>query len=388
VDNLQLPAQSINASPTDLLLQETIGCRVRSTQLGTSRGFDKSTKAIVANAIGVKDNASVSGQIRLYDQDYPLVKQHNKLFGDVVKFHHSYTVPLASSKLDTVEGGVRLIRRSHADQFHMRMLEFRSELRGLVDKFNAEREDILRAASLKLGAKFHRDNYPDVFEFGVTWSFPSVHVPTYLADLAPQAAAHQLEQVRQQMTATLGAAAADILEELLATVQNWATRLGPVTRLRPAKSHEWYDAEVVGRRIVDGKTILTLSVKGKEVVTEPLTAEAVAALHETRIDSERRIIRTSTADNLMDAVSRFNLFADTLSVPQSTKELVQRIETFLAPYRGSANELADTLRNSASVRSHAHQMMAALDSQLVNAIETINTSVGRRAIRMADPAAA
>ena len=389
--NDQEPA-TIDASPSDKLQKETVGCRLRLQRLSVSRGFDATVKANVAAHLGITKTRAVSGGYRIYDDSHPVVKAHNELFSRVENYWKGETLPLSAIYSDEsgVEGGTRLLRKDKAEQFHARMLAFKSEVETLAHKFDENRETILLAAQEMLGPKFDPKNYPEKVSLGVFWGFPNIEIPSYLASMAPKAYEHERKLVAKRFEDTYEMATVAMFEELHAVMRSWAQALRPVTIVRPPAGNphrDRYDAEVLKNEIgSDGKVTVTLRCanddgKGThEVVLPPMTEAAYKEMQPLVSNDRKRRFHNTTIDNLKEIVAKFKLLGSLVHTTADMDKNLAQMEALLVRFSG-ADELAEELRSSKTFRADTQKWAEALTGDIEKQIETF--TVSRRKITRA-----
>mgnify|MGYP000875764652 FL=1 len=399
-------ARVIDTASTDKLRNECVGCRVRITRIATVAGFDNATKGVIAEAIGLDEFRAVSGGTRLYDMKHPRLKEANECLTAVGNYWRSMTIPLAANSSESstsVEGGVRLLRRRDINDFHRKMLGFDSECRTIVEKMNEpdNRRDILDAAKKMLGRKYDPTKYPARFTFGIQWAYPNVELPNYMAQIAPEAYAHERAMGVRQMNETLQKGQEFILTSLLGVVSSWVDRLGPVIRIYPPPGHPHRDlaeAEILKRvrpgdentdatNVSPGSFYLAIRSKGGEAGTRaveriigPFTETEYQALHPSQVANERKTFRTTTVENLGAIVAQYRRMAEILGFSQSMDTTVKMIEDHVSKF-ANVGQLDHELRNSDLFRRDTHQLMQQVNARLENELAAMSGISGPGVVR-------
>ncbi len=132
-----------------------------------------------------------------------------------------------SASLPFPEPGLRLIRQDDLDPVNVRMSGFRIELADAVTTLD-ERFEILKAAAReRLGRLFNPSGYPATLIglFDMSWDFPSVEPPAYLAQLSPELYRQECERVEARFDEAIRLAEAAFLDELSKLVEHLTERL-------------------------------------------------------------------------------------------------------------------------------------------------------------------
>jgi hypothetical protein len=379
--------QKVDASPSKKLEEECCGCRLRLSRFSTSKGFDETTKEEISAAIGV-DKKAISGGKRLFDPKHPLIKKANDVLSRISNYWVAMTLPLAQTGTAEakLEGGIRLVRRDQIQEFHDRMVAYLSELETVQQEMNDNREDILDASREILRDKFNVDDFPKEFVLTVTWGFPSVEVPSYLASLAPEIYAQERESVRQRFEHSFQLSINQALREFQAVVGSWVDRLGPVHRIYPPGgtkfSHmrggeiEQVEEHKHNPDVPEGHRRLRIAYKktGQSKTTKewigPLSAAQYADLRSEPDSKRHKRFHNSTIDNLLETVAKFRRLGDTMSASEEFKKIVDDVGAQIGRFNDS-DELAKELRNSSTFREDTQALMRRMASKLEAEVETV-----------------
>lgn len=387
----------VDAAASDKLREECGGCRLAISGHWPrgSKGLDATTKAEVAQTVGMKDRACNVTKT-LYDSKHPTVKKANTLQRDINAYWKAMTVELAQSHCiePRLEGGTRLIRRDQVQEFHDRMCAFKSEAKTVEDEMNRERESILESSEAMLTndktgkSTFNASDYPEQFSLDFRWTFPNVDIPSYLEELAPEVYAQELQAVRNRFHDSFELANVAMLTEMEKVFASWVDRLGPVVRVyppdhAPSEYHIYRNAELLERirpehddTVPDNQIKVKLRRKtgeGRKTVTS-----VVGPFPETYFNdifkpsgsmSERKTLHKSTIENLTDTIGKFGRLGSTISTSSEFSDVMRKMEDHLAQC-ADVNSLDHELRNSQVFRQRTHELTSQLTERLMSEIKT------------------
>lgn len=383
--------QVVDTAATDKLQAESCGCRLRLSRLGSHKGFDEATKQDISLATGL-NTAAISGGKKLYDPKHHLIKEANEVLGRISSYWMSLTLPLAQAgTMDLkIEGGTRLLRRDKIQTFHEQMIAFQSELQIVVANMNKGRADILQASRDMIGdSKFDENDYPSEFTMDMSWGFPSIEVPSYLAELAPEVYAQEREALTTRIDASLNLATLEFLREFKAVTSSWVDRLGNVTLVYPpegSKHEHLHGGEIivklqhhhapadVGENEVKVQIRYRPEEGSRKTKTEwvgPMSPTEYADLRPSVDANKRKAFKTSTVDNMVDIIGRFKSLADTFSASDDFRKIVDEAHTHIARFSNTEG-LDKELRTSSTYRSDTHSLMQKLSTRLETEVETFN----------------
>lgn len=381
------PNQSIDASASNKLEEECCGCRLRISRFSTSKGFDETTKEEISAAIGM-DKKAISGGKKLFDPKHPRIKKANEVLSRISNYWSSMTLPLAQAGAADAkqEGGVRLVRKDQIQEFNDRMVAFESELATVATELNANREEILQASRAILRDKFNEADFPSTFVLTVIWGFPSVEVPSYLAELAPEVYNRERDAVRTRFEHSFELSMDQALTQFRKVVESWVDRLGPVSRIYPQEGHKLYrmhggEIEVVethetNPEIPEGHRRLKIAYKkkGESKTTKewvgPLNIEQFADLQSAPDSNKHKKFQNSTIDNLLEMVTKFRRLGETMSASSEFRSIVDQMGTQINRFNDS-EAMARELRNSSTFRQDTQQLMTRLQTRLEVEVQTV-----------------
>jgi len=389
-DKPQVSEKSVDASPSEKLQQECCGCRLSFSWLASNKGLSDADKQGMALALGVTDRKALSASKRLFDSKQPWIKMANELRNRISNYWYGMTIPLAQAHTDDVrlEGGVRLVRRDQIEEFHNRMLAYKSEAETVEQKLVEHRDEILAASRKMLGNKFEASDYPARFQLSFRWGFPSVEIPSYLEELSPEVYQAELRAVKQRFEDTYELATSVMLSEFQAVIASWVARLGPVLKIYPPRGHE-HNA-LAGAKIdertdnPDGSITLKLRHRPphekKSTVHEITVADdnEYASLRAAKDPTEKQTFKNSTVQNLLDLIGKFRNLGGTISSSVEFEGLVDQVSQQIRGFN-DAEDLGKELRDSKRFREDTHKLMSELSSNLEG--QVVEFTKKRRKIR-------
>lgn len=394
----EIPAagNTVDASASEKLRNECGGCRLSITGHWPrgSKGLDAATRAEMAKAAGM-DQRAMGANKRLYDSSHPTVKKANALSNAVHNYWTSMTIELAQAYCHEpqLEGGTRLIRRDTIEEFHNRMLSFKSEAATVQAEMNRERDSILESSREMLTSddgktQFNPGDYPDEFNLNFRWSFPNVDIPAYLEELAPEVYAQELKAVQQRFEHSYELANVTMLTEMEKVMSSWVEKLGPVVRVyppdhAPSEYHKYRNAEIVERVYhADDNTVpagqVNVKLKYKPNKASRATTDTVGPLPTQYFNDifqpsgsmeERKTFRKSTIENLTDMVGKFHRLGDTMSTSAEFNGVMTKLENHLAQC-SDVDSLDKELRDSNVFRQRTHELTTQLQQRISSEIVT------------------
>jgi hypothetical protein len=387
---IDFEGNTVDMAASEKLRNECGGCRLSFSWFRTGKQVDAARKEEMAQAVD-STAGGFSASKRLMDSRHPSVKAANALRSRINGYWKSQTLPLADIGTADVkiEGGTRLLPIAKIAEVNAQFQTFRSETQTIEDNLNRDLEDIKRMDSDRLGDLFNPEDYPRSLTLAFIWGFPSIDVPSYLEELAPEVYEQELSQVRQRFEDTFELATTTLLGEFKDVVENWCSVLGPVLRIYPGEKHalaNWHGAEIVEQlehhhdpaNIPEGHRKLKLRKKKKgkgkkgaspTMWTETLSMEEYADLMVSRDDTSRKTFQSSTIEGLLHLIAKFRNLGKTMSASDDLTKIVDDAAKHLTRFTDSDSTVRE-LRNSSTFRQDTHRLMQGLQNRLKDEMET------------------
>jgi hypothetical protein len=181
-------ARSEADTPARRLRLATAAVRVSVRWFGIRKTLTPEQKTRAAESFGA-EGEFLSARKKLLDTAHPAYKEVSAVRGRVLAYWKALTLPYP-------EPGVRLIKQSEIEAFHLHLTDLRTELTNAVGRLGRHYDELRQAARQRLGQLFNPADYPPSLEglFEVEWDFPSVEPPDYLLQLSP--ALYEQERAR------------------------------------------------------------------------------------------------------------------------------------------------------------------------------------------------
>jgi hypothetical protein len=216
---LDEPAAATGSTPAQRLRTISAAVRVAFTWFGTRKTLSPAQKAEAADTFGA-EGAYVSAAKKLFDTKHAAFKAVTGTRHKIVSYWKGKSLPFP-------EPGVRLIRQEDLATFDAQMSDYKMELADVVATLNGHYAELKSAARNRLGRLFDLTDYPASLAglFDVTWDFPSVEPPNYLAQLSPTLYAQECARVAARFDEAVGLAEEAFLADLNQLVSHLTERL-------------------------------------------------------------------------------------------------------------------------------------------------------------------
>lgn len=189
------------------------------TWFGVRRALSAAQKAQAAETFGAAAKY-VSAAKKLLDTTHPAYQAVTALRGQITQTWKARTLPYP-------EPGLRLMRQQDLSGFADQLQQWQHDLQAAVRELDGVYAELREAARLRLGELYNPTDYPAslVDEFGLSWEFPSVEPPQYLAQLNPDLYAAECQRVQQRFTEAVALAEQAFLEEFAQVIGHLTERL-------------------------------------------------------------------------------------------------------------------------------------------------------------------
>jgi hypothetical protein len=209
--------------PAESLRLNSAAVRVQFNWLSRSKSLTTSQLSQAA-ATFEADHRLLSASQRIFDSKQPAIKKLTALKGTIIAYWKGWTLPY-------VEDGIRLLPRKRLNEFNEMMKKFADDLSEAVEELIAQYDAIKEEASNRLGKLYNACHYPEASELRelikVSWDFPSVEPPSYLAHIDPELYQQEKERAARRFEEAIDLAQNAFLQEFQTLVANLHDRLTP-----------------------------------------------------------------------------------------------------------------------------------------------------------------
>jgi hypothetical protein len=176
---------------TQRLIANFRASRVSFTWMGTRKALAEHQRDEMAETFGAEGQFLSAGK-KLLDTKHPAYKAVNSLRTRIAGFWKGISLPYP-------EPGIRLIRESDIVTLDGMLGALREQLHEAVEGLEEVYRVLKGRARENLGRLYNEADYPETLRglFDISWDFPSVEAPAYLAMLSPEI----YEQERQRVVA-------------------------------------------------------------------------------------------------------------------------------------------------------------------------------------------
>ncbi|HUQ71025.1 MAG TPA: hypothetical protein VM165_15970 [Planctomycetaceae bacterium] len=209
----------MNAASADRLRTTMAATKVSFTWFGVRKSLSAAQKAQAADSFSAEAKF-LSAAKKLLDTQHPAYQAVTAVRGQIVQHWKSLTLPYP-------EPGLRLIRQDDLAPFDQQLGRFREDLQSAVCALDEQYAELRRSARGRLGELFNAADYPPSLqdEFAVTWEFPSVEPPPYLAQLNPRLYEQECQRVQARFDEAVELAEQAFVDELAQLVSHLTDRL-------------------------------------------------------------------------------------------------------------------------------------------------------------------
>jgi hypothetical protein len=201
------------------LAERSIPTKVEFSWLGRRKALTSDEKATAAEAVGM-ESQSFSGSKLLLHSKQENVKTMTWLKNEIKSYWESVTLPHP-------ETGIRLLKRSDLNDFRENMDAKASMVGEAARAMQANRQSVLDDARQRLGPAYRESDFPVDFSeaFSVSYTFPSVEPPAYLAQLAPDVYERALAATQAKFMEAANLAQQGFVEEFAKRVEEFVNAL-------------------------------------------------------------------------------------------------------------------------------------------------------------------
>lgn len=197
--------QNETQTTADALAAGVVGCQLSFCWLGETKTIDETDNAEAAGLFGA-DSESFRACKRILSRTKPEIRALALKRNEIRRYWLSVTLPYLR--------GLRLLPLAAVAEVERELTRHAAELRELAAGLVDIHAELLEDARARLGRLFNAGDYPDTLAdcFRVSFGFPSVRPPDYLATLAPDVFQREAERVAAQFNR-----AAELAETALAS---------------------------------------------------------------------------------------------------------------------------------------------------------------------------
>lgn len=209
-------------------LQATMtALRLSFTWFGVRKSLSQEQKATAAESLDAEGEFLTAGK-KLLDTRHDSFKRVSSIRSRAVATWKSHSLPFP-------EPGLRLVRRDDIESLDRQLREFKDELAAGVEQLDAHYDDMQLAARRRLGRLFNAADYPRTLRglFEMTWDWPNVEPPNYLAQLNPDLYRQECQRVQARFDEAIRLAEQAFLDELTQLVSHLSERLAGSDDGRP-----------------------------------------------------------------------------------------------------------------------------------------------------------
>jgi hypothetical protein len=224
---LEQPVVRPSTSPSQRLRTTMAAVRVSLSWLGVRKTLTAEQKSQAADTFGA-EGAFLSAGKKLLDTTHPAFKAVTAIKGRIIALWKSMSLPYP-------EPGIRLIRQDQIENFNTQIASLRDELDAAVRQLDEHFADLKAAARDRLGSLYNPADYPASLLglFQVSWDYPALEPPDYLAQLNPEIYRQECERVSARFDEAVQLAEQAFIEELQDLVSHLAERLTGQADHRP-----------------------------------------------------------------------------------------------------------------------------------------------------------
>jgi len=216
---LEEPVVRPSTSPSQRLRTTMAAVRVSLSWLGVRKTLTAEQKSQAADTFGA-EGAFLSAGKKLLDTTHPAFKAVTAIKGRIIAFWKSMSLPYP-------EPGIRLIRQDQIETFNAQIESLKDELDVAVRQLDEHFAELKAAARDWLGSLYNPADYPASLLglFQVSWDYPALEPPDYLAQLNPEIYRQECERVSARFDEAVQLAEQAFIEELQALVSHLTERL-------------------------------------------------------------------------------------------------------------------------------------------------------------------
>ncbi|MHB0956272.1 MAG: hypothetical protein ACYC0X_07825 [Pirellulaceae bacterium] len=213
------------AASAERLRTTMAAMRVSFTWFGTRKTLTPAQKAVAAESFGAAGKYLSAGK-KLIDTQHPSFKAVTTVRNRCLAFWKSVSLPYP-------EPGIRLVRQDALEMVEQHLATCQADLAAAVEQLGRHFSELQAAARSRLGDLYCEQDYPTSLDglFAVTWDYPSLEPPSYLAQLNPARYQEECQRVAARFDEAVELAEQAFLDELTHLVTHLTERLsGTVDR--------------------------------------------------------------------------------------------------------------------------------------------------------------
>lgn len=203
------------------LQQETVGCRLHLSSMGTRRALEREQVGTVAEQFRA-DEQRLSASKRLVDTKHAAWRAVKTVLSHAKVYWLARTVPY-------VEDGVRLLRREACVAFAQQVATFQTDLATAARELQAARGEMLAAAQAELGELYDPEDFPSDWasEFAIMHDFQELNPPAVLKQMSAEIYERECARVKAAFEQAVAVGEQAFANEMLEIVGRLRLRLEP-----------------------------------------------------------------------------------------------------------------------------------------------------------------
>jgi hypothetical protein len=208
-----------SASSAQRLRATMAAMRLAFTWFGTRKSLTQEQKTQAADTFGA-EGAFLSAGKKLVDTKHPAFRAVTTVRNRALAYFKGVSLPYP-------EPGIRLVKQDEIETINAQMIEIRDALEEAVAGLDRRYGELKRAACQRLGSLYSEEDYPATLRdlFAISWDFPSLEAPAYLAQLNPQLYEEECRRVHERFDEAVRLAEETFTSELTRLVSHLTERL-------------------------------------------------------------------------------------------------------------------------------------------------------------------
>ena len=202
------------------LLRTTMAAmRLSFTWFGTRKTLTQEQKSQAADTFGAEGDFLSAGK-KLVDTKHPAFRAVTMVRNRAISLFKGVSLPYP-------EPGIRLVKQDDIEKVDGQMAQLREELDEAVEGLDRHYGELKVAARQRLGTLYSEQDYPASLRdlFAMSWDFPSLEAPAYLAQLNPALYEEECRRVKSRFDEAVRLAEETFTAELAKLVSHLTERL-------------------------------------------------------------------------------------------------------------------------------------------------------------------
>ena len=216
---LDNPTAVQHLPPAQRLRTTMAAMRLSFTWFGTRKTLTQEQKSQAADAFGAEGDFLSAGK-KLVDTKHPAFRAVTTVRNRAISLFKGVSLPYP-------EPGIRLVKQDEIEKIDAQMAQLREELDEAVEGLDRHYGELKVAARQRLGSLYNEQDYPASLRdlFAMSWDFPSLEAPAYLAQLNPTLYEEECRRVKSRFDEAVRLAEETFTAELAKLVSHLTERL-------------------------------------------------------------------------------------------------------------------------------------------------------------------